>query len=83
MRIFQKKRHWYRVRFEYKIKRTKIFDVTLSVGVIKQKDIDNHREIKKSMFPGILKVFISEGNKKLLNNGSVYVEPTVYLGRWA
>lgn len=80
-KIFNKKYHWYRVKFEYK----KISDKkpiviwTQDIGLKYQDDILNHRELKKSqsvICKGTLKV-----PREVLCNGVIFAEPTCYLGK--
>ena len=78
MKLFKQKYYRYRVKTTYRKNNREVFRVLTTVGVRKQKQIEDHREIKQTIIPGILR----KVDKHLLCNGIFDVEPTCYLGRW-
>src|SRR5678815_4072010 len=70
----------YRIQLIYKSKSGRIvFTATRTVGVSRRKFIDDHRRIKKELGP----IYGVKGvQKRLLDNGTLIVEPVCYLGRW-
>jgi hypothetical protein len=71
--------HRYRVKFVYSVAGKDLFTQVCTVGVSKQKTINDHRHLKK--INGALHK-INDIPIRMLNNGQLSVEPICYLGRW-
>lgn len=74
------KRFRYRVCFKYRVNGDVIYTITMSIKMLHQKGIDNHRDIKRFGLGPIHK--LSGINKAKLENGTIEVEPVCYLGWW-
>lgn len=78
LRWFQKKYHWYEVRYVYRIKNVQIFDWKTQIGLSEQNNILNKRKLKK-LVPPLHKM---EKLLPYLSNGNLDIEITCYIGKF-
>lgn len=76
--FFPKKYYWYQVRYIYLVKGVKIFDWVKRVGFSKNNTVLNNRLVRKNAS----NLYLLNGSRKFLNNGTLEFEFICYLGRF-